>query len=115
MKNAEKIIERLKKFYNIQSETQLAKRIGVRQSTLSGWKLNDNFDLYRIYDNIKDINLNWLLTGEGNQENTFYSEPPNEYIISENKDLYDRQIIILDKGSMGRGFKSPHSDKIHFF
>lgn len=63
--NAKKIIERLKKYLNIDSDYKLAMYLDVPQSTLASWISRDVIDFMRILEKIKDVDLNWLIKGDG--------------------------------------------------
>lgn len=65
MIKTEKIIERLKLELKIDNDTKLANYLGINQSTLATWKKNNSFDVYRVFNKLQNININWLLTGEG--------------------------------------------------
>lgn len=94
MLNSKKIIEKLKNKLKIQSESQLAEYLGINQSTLASWKSNNNFDILRVYDKIKDIDLNWLL-GDGIVEYQYSDN--NEYSIKEQAEKYQLKIYELEK------------------
>ena len=94
MLNSEKIIEKLKKKLNFQSETQLAKYLDINQSTLASWKSNNNFDVFRVYDKLKGIDLNWLL-GDGIIEYQYSDN--NEYSMKEDIQKYEVKIYELEK------------------
>jgi phage repressor protein C with HTH and peptisase S24 domain len=55
------IIEKLKKHFNIQKEVDLAKSLGIKQSTLATWKMRGTVNLKTILSKCIDIDLNWLL------------------------------------------------------
>ncbi len=59
------ILNRLKKHYNIASDTGLAKFLNIAPTTLSSWKSRDSFDYDLVYSKCEDVDGNWLLTGEG--------------------------------------------------
>lgn len=59
------ILNRIKLHYNFKSDVQLAKFLGIATTTLSNWYARNtmNFDL--IFTKCEDLNLNWLVNGEG--------------------------------------------------
>lgn len=61
----EEILERLRIFFRVKTMRELAKILGVYESTLSGWKSRKTFDLLKIYEKAEGINWHWLITGEG--------------------------------------------------
>ena len=60
------ILNRLKKAKKITSDTQFAKILGIKTSTLSSWKQRNSIDFEKIFANCEEISIDWLLTGEGN-------------------------------------------------
>lgn len=60
------IIERLKVALNIQKDKDLAAFLGVDKSTLSNYKSgNRDIDYKSLFSKCKQINIHWLITGEG--------------------------------------------------
>lgn len=59
------ILDRIKKAYTLKSNAKLASFLGIPPTTLSSWYSRNTFDLDLIYEKCVEINLNWLLTGEG--------------------------------------------------
>lgn len=65
------VIDRLKEFLNVDSDSKLSKLLNIPSTTLSTWRTkNTNIDyrsivkkLHEISD--REINLEWLLTGKG--------------------------------------------------
>ncbi len=64
------ILDRIKKAYSLKSNAKLAAFLGIPPTTLSSWYSRNSFDLDLIYEKCVDIDLNWLLTGEGNMLRT---------------------------------------------
>lgn len=59
------MIERLKEFFNVNNDYQLAYRLGVSQSTVASWKARDTINYSLIIAKCNNINYNWLITGMG--------------------------------------------------
>lgn len=59
------ILNRLKEAYKINTDTELARFLGVSKSTLSNWISRDSMDYDKIFSKCEHININWLLRGEG--------------------------------------------------
>lgn len=59
------IIERLKTFFCVQQNNDLAVLLGINQSTISTWKSRNTIDWDLIIAKCEKINLNWLVTGKG--------------------------------------------------
>jgi len=75
------IIDRLKSYFQVNNDYQLAYKLGVKQNTISGWKKRDTLDHALIISKCKDINLNWVFLGTGDM---IYKDVSESYI---NKDL----------------------------
>ena len=59
------IIERLKNVFQVDSDVDLAKVLGVKQPTISSWRKRNTIDYELIFTKCNNINFDWLLTGEG--------------------------------------------------
>lgn len=59
------IINRLKLVINASSDTDLANVLGVGKSTISNWRNRQSIDYDLVFSFCEHINLDWLLTGEG--------------------------------------------------
>lgn len=90
------ILDRIKEAYALKSNAKLASFLGIPPTTLSSWYSRKTFDLDLIYEKCVGINLNWLLTGQGEM---LYSEAtPSSLPISEKK----RHLIpLFDVTSIG--------------
>ena len=94
------IIGRLKKAFNLKTDTELANMLELSYSTLATWKTADKIDILRIYDKISELNINWLLSGNGNMYIDEKPETKNEPMIKEPQMEYkakindDNEIII---------------------
>lgn len=77
----ELIINKIKKHYNLDNNAQLARKLGINTSTLSGW-INKrgigNWEL--IFKKCPDIDFNWLIKGAEKQETL-----RNENVLNEPK------------------------------
>lgn len=72
--NTEKIIERLKTAFNLKSDTAVAEFLSISKSTLSNWKKRESVDYDLLFSKCKQINLDWLITGEGEMLRTNIEE-----------------------------------------
>ena len=59
------IINELKNYLNIKTDSEFAKFLGLKQNTISSWKSRNSLDYDLIISKCDQINANWLLTGEG--------------------------------------------------
>ncbi len=62
------IIERLKTVFQVDSDVDLAKILGIKQPTISSWRKRNTIDYELIFTKCNNINFDWLLTGEGKME-----------------------------------------------
>ncbi|NVO08479.1 MAG: helix-turn-helix domain-containing protein [Bacteroidales bacterium] len=59
------IIDRLRVYYEVDTDTSLASCLGVRQNTISSWRSRGAIDFDLIIAKCDNINLNWLIFEEG--------------------------------------------------
>jgi len=66
------IIERMKKAINVNSDADLAKFLGLSETTVSKWKKRERIPEknYLAFLNKTNVNPDWLLTGEGEMYKT---------------------------------------------
>ncbi|RKE02345.1 LexA family transcriptional regulator [Marinifilum flexuosum] len=70
------IIERLKSAYQLDTDSVLAEFLGVKRNTISSWKSRNTINYDLIFAKCDDLNLNWLITGEGQPfKKNSYKEP----------------------------------------
>lgn len=87
MQNVIKIIARLKEVFGSRTDTELAKYLGLSQSTIASWKARDTIDWELIITKCNNVNLNWLIWGIGKK---FLHEEINQ--VNENKMQYQAKI-----------------------
>jgi transcriptional regulator with XRE-family HTH domain len=66
LRNLNQIINRLKDFFQLKNETEVAKFLNVEQNTLSSWKKRDKIPYERL-DEIalqNKISIEWILSGD---------------------------------------------------
>lgn len=59
------VLDRIKSFYKLKGNADLARFLGVAPNTITNWYGRKTFDLDTIYTKCVDVNFDWLLTGEG--------------------------------------------------
>lgn len=73
-------LNRLKSEKGITTDTELAKKLGVKQNTISGWKARNTIDIKLIISVFDDISLDYLAFGR---------DPPQQ--INEPQEKYKSQ------------------------
>lgn len=58
------LIEKLKKFYGVKTDIQLARELGINQSTLSNWKRRNVLPCDVIITKCENVSLDWLFRDE---------------------------------------------------
>lgn len=81
--NTRLILNRLKLAKNLKNDAELARFLDLRPSTISGWTSRNSIDYDLVFSKCDDVNLHWLLTGEGERGR-----------ISDNSIIGDRNKII---------------------
>lgn len=59
------VLDRIKEYYKLKGNAELARFLGVAPNTITNWYGRKTFDIDVIYTKCVDIDMNWLLTGEG--------------------------------------------------
>jgi phage repressor protein C with HTH and peptisase S24 domain len=59
------IISRIKLAYNLKTDTELARFLGVSPNTITNWKDRNSINYDLIFTNCVKLNYDWLLTGRG--------------------------------------------------
>lgn len=60
-----KILDRLKEAFTVNTDTEIANILGVKKATLSNWRNRNSIDFPLLFSVCEHINIDWLLTGEG--------------------------------------------------
>ena len=64
------VLDRIKEYYKLKGNAELARFLGVAPNTITNWYGRKTFDIDVIYTKCVDMDMNWLLTGEGNMLRT---------------------------------------------
>lgn len=59
------ILSKIKLFYGFKKDSDLARYLGISPQTFSNWKKRNTYDSLLLHTKCPEINLEWLLTGEG--------------------------------------------------
>lgn len=101
------ILDRIKEAYSLKSNAKLAAFLGIPPTTLSSWYSRNSFDLDLIYEKCVDIDLNWLLTGEGSM---FRKESEKENIpVAHPSDSPTEGIPLIPISAMAGAFTGEQS------
>jgi hypothetical protein len=60
------IIERLRAYFQVNNDYQVAYKLGIKQNTISAWKRRNTVDHELLITKCANANLNWLFRGIGN-------------------------------------------------
>lgn len=60
------VLDRIKEYYKLKGNAELARFLGVAPNTITNWYGRKTFDIDVIYTKCVGVDMNWLLTGEGN-------------------------------------------------
>ena len=81
------ILNRIKLFYKLRSDAELAKFLGISTATLGNWRGRDYLDYDLIFQKVSSENLMYFLTGKENTSNSSASDDFIQYLKSENEKL----------------------------
>lgn len=95
------VLDRIKSFYSLKGNTELARFLGVAPNIVTNWYRRNTLNLDVILDKCTTVNLNWLLTGAvvGDSQNESEANKMNaagedantqSNIIERNRDFLDR-------------------------
>ncbi len=67
MNNYREIMDRLKLFFNVNSDRKVAEKLGINYNTIKTWSNRGKIPLEKILSRLQNetINIDWLLTGRG--------------------------------------------------
>lgn len=80
--SANSVINKLKIFYKLSDDKDIAEKLGISPATLSNWKRRNTYDSLLIIDKCKDIDLNWLFQSDSHNEilgSHIVNEPVTDY------------------------------------
>lgn len=65
--NVNNVLNRLKEVFNIESDVDLARKLGVQKNVISNWRLRNKADYSKLFNYSSEygVSLDWLLTGFG--------------------------------------------------
>lgn len=72
----DKKILRLKEFFNVKRDIELAKKLDIGHATIANWRKRDAMDINILLNRCPGMDWNWFLTGVTSNENKNIT--PNE-------------------------------------
>lgn len=68
--DAKELIIKLKQLYNMSSDIQLCRKLGIKPNTLSTWKVRNSVDFKLIISKCDDLDFNYLFKGHLKNESS---------------------------------------------
>ncbi|CAA0211327.1 helix-turn-helix domain-containing protein [Tenacibaculum maritimum] len=81
--NKAQIINEIKSYLKIGTDTEFANFLGVKQPTISTWRKRNTIDYDLIIAKCNKIDANWLLTGKGSMLKNVEKIGVNQNIIGD--------------------------------
>ena len=90
------ILNEIKKNFNIKTDAEFSRFLGINKSTLSMWRERNSFDIELLFSKCEQIDANFLLTGKGNIFREVESElPEKEKRMERIKQICDNEGISI--------------------
>ena len=98
------IINEIKKYYNILSDAEFARYLGIKPQTLNSWRVRNTLDYDLVSAKCVDINMDWIIRGTGNmlksKPKQYFSsqqlqEPPSTYTATQDNSALIQEIKSL--------------------
>lgn len=102
------VLDRIKEYYKLKGNAELARFLGVAPNTITNWYGRKTFDIDVIYTKCVDIDMNWLLTGEGNMLRT-ESEKEENIPVAHPSDSPMEGIPLIPISAMAGAFSGEQS------
>jgi len=65
--SSDDILNRLKSALAASTDKELADLLGIKKATLSNWRTRNSIDFPLVFSFCEHINIDWLITGRGEQ------------------------------------------------
>lgn len=104
------IFDKLKVWFGVQTDYQLAQKLEMRQSTLSMQRKREKADIMYILRFTKGIDLNWLLSEDRPIDEI---GGMSEFVINDQIESYSEKEFISEYLSLKRKYESLLSDIHH--
>lgn len=110
----DKIIGRYKKVHNLKHDKDVARRMGLTPTAFSNQKGRGAIDLEKLLDSCdRDVNLHWLLTGEGDQKIRTAGDVDQE-LQNYESEVSDLQISDIDQDDLLEFLLSQQESVLNF-
>lgn len=86
------ILKRIKSHYELKSDAELGRFLGVAPQTISGWYTRNSIDYDIIFAKCVDMDFNQLL----NHENPLLKEPMGKYVLRTDKNIEEQHVPLYD-------------------
>lgn len=97
MIDSREILDRAKVALNATSDMQLADLLGISKSTLSNWRARNSLDYTILFSKCEHINYNWLITGEGDMQNSSKSiSIDHQFSLRTDRNIESQDIPLYD-------------------
>ncbi len=88
------IIERLSAYFKVDTNSALAKKLGVSATTLANWKSRNTIDYELLFTKCEGISFDWLFLGKGKMHLKNYetSDQKAPLLMTEDPVIYKEMI-----------------------
>lgn len=104
--NKSLILNELKAYYGLSSDSAFADFLGIKRQTLSSWHARNTFDIELLYAKCVNVDGNFLLTGTGNIEKRNVKDMSQSEIVTksvtfseETKSKENVSLLVLNEPS----------------
>jgi len=95
MRTIDEILDKIKELKSIKKDSELAELLGVKQNTLSTWRIRKTipYDVFYHFCDREGFLLNWLLTGENNR---IAEKIPTYYNVSSDAEIMEINRLLAE-------------------
>ncbi|MBI5205088.1 MAG: helix-turn-helix domain-containing protein [Nitrospirae bacterium] len=95
MRTINEILDKIKEMKKLKKDSELAELLGVKQNTLSTWRIRKTipYDVFYHFCDKEGLLLNWLLTGEGQYK--IYSDAEGVFRAAGEYHVDDPELMII--------------------
>lgn len=92
------MLDRIKDYYNFQTDVVFAKFLGITPQVLSNWKGRNSFDAELLYNKCPELNPSWLLCGKEpmiTEQELQVNEAKSPYILRKKLTYLEDELKVL--------------------